>query len=298
MLGLARRRAAAHALAPRGDPFTPTGSRDRRTHGAAGHPASASAALPAASSRAFSITWLCRSAAHGRDSWTDSVSLRRHPGARLGAVLPVPVAGGRAPARGAAARTSSATSIRCRWRPSSTAATTTGMPAEQPLGAPGDLEATIAQVRRLNAAAVVVAGEGMTADYLAELQKTGTLVMAFDSTAEHRPSRRTSWSTRCWPRAGRPTASSRARQLLLGHKFALCRGIFRRQRTIRATEPPAPFRRLVAIGDDDLTGRPWPRSGTPGDAEGGQGSVAVRTHHPRYDDLKDLAAASTGGSKS
>src|SRR6478672_3663051 len=56
------------------------------------------------------------------------------------------------------------------------------VPAEQRLGGPGDLAATIAQVRRLNAAAVVVAGD-VTADYLAELRATGTLVVAFDSTA-------------------------------------------------------------------------------------------------------------------
>src|ERR1700761_6037823 len=43
------------------------------------------------------------------------------------------------------------------------------VPAEQPLGTPGDIEATLAQVRKLNASAVVVAGEGMTADYLAAL---------------------------------------------------------------------------------------------------------------------------------
>ena len=44
-------------------------------------------------------------------------------------------------------------------------------PAEQPLGSPGDLDATLARVRALNAAAIVVAGEGMTPDYLAELRK-------------------------------------------------------------------------------------------------------------------------------
>ena len=36
--------------------------------------------------------WLRRSLAHGCDSWPHSVSLRRHRGARLGAVLPVPLA--------------------------------------------------------------------------------------------------------------------------------------------------------------------------------------------------------------
>src|SRR6478736_4243372 len=56
-------------------------------------------------------------------------------------------------------------------------------PAEQPLGSPGDLEATLAQIRRHNTAAVVVAGQGMTPEYLAALKETGVLVVAFDSTA-------------------------------------------------------------------------------------------------------------------
>ena len=34
------------------------------------------------------------------------------------------------------------------------------VPAEQRIGEPGDLEATLAQIRKMNAAAVVLAGEG------------------------------------------------------------------------------------------------------------------------------------------
>src|SRR5829696_5391567 len=49
------------------------------------------------------------------------------------------------------------------------------VPAERRLGSAGDLDATVAQVRRLNAAAVVVAGDGVTSDYLAELRATGAL---------------------------------------------------------------------------------------------------------------------------
>src|SRR5262249_36977949 len=106
------------------------------------------------------------------------------------------------------------------------------VPAEQKLGACGDLEVTIALARKLNAAAAVVAGQSYTADYLRELKKTGALVMAFDSTAEMKfpadlvvnpllsPARKT---YRVEPGC----------QLLLGTRFALCRGIFRRQRTIR-----------------------------------------------------------------
>jgi len=168
------------------------------------------------------------------------------------------------------------------------------VPAEQPLGSPGDLEATIAQVRRLNAAAVVVAGDGMTADYLAELRDTGTLVIVFDSAAGITFPVDVLVNPMLAPgrKAYRYTPGT---QLLLGHKFALCRGVFRRQRTIRATEPPAPFRALVALGDDDLTGQAFDRTQQLLDIPAvSKVSVTVRTHHPRYDDLKDLAAGSGG----
>jgi spore coat polysaccharide biosynthesis predicted glycosyltransferase SpsG len=166
------------------------------------------------------------------------------------------------------------------------------VPAEQRLGSPGDLEATLAQVRRLNAAAVVVAGDGVSADYLAELRRTGTLVVAFDSTAGvtfeadvvvnplSAPGRR---AYRVGPGC----------QLLLGHKYALCRGVFRRQRTIRATEPAGPFRALVAMGDDDPAGEAFTRTEQLLEVDKvTKVSVACRTHHPRYDDLCALADGS------
>lgn len=165
------------------------------------------------------------------------------------------------------------------------------VPAEQRLGSPGDLEATIAQVRRLNAAAVVVAGD-VTADYLAELRATGTLVVVFDSTAGITFDADVVVNPLSAPgrKAYRPGPGC---QLLLGHKYALCRGVFRRQRTIRATEPAGPWRALVAMGDDDPAGEAFTR--TEQLLEMGsvaKVSVACRTHHPRYDDLKDLADAS------
>jgi spore coat polysaccharide biosynthesis predicted glycosyltransferase SpsG len=167
------------------------------------------------------------------------------------------------------------------------------VPAEQRLGGPGDLAATIAQVRRLNAAAVVVAGD-VTADYLAELRATGTLVVAFDSTAGIPFDADVVVNPLSAPgrKAYRPGPGC---QLLLGRKYALCRGVFRRQRTIRATEPAGPWRALVAMGDDDA-GEAFTR--TEQLLEMGsvaKVSVACRTHHPRYHDLKDLADA--GGSK-
>src|SRR5438067_10412812 len=44
------------------------------------------------------------------------------------------------------------------------------VPAEERVGSPGDLAATVVQVRRLPAAAVVVPGGGATAEYLASLR--------------------------------------------------------------------------------------------------------------------------------
>ncbi|MBN9519306.1 polysaccharide biosynthesis protein [bacterium] len=168
------------------------------------------------------------------------------------------------------------------------------VPAEQRLGAPGDLDATVAQVRRLNAAAVVVVGEGMTTDYLAALRATGTLVVAFDSTAGITFDADVLVNPLSAP--GRKAyRHGLGTQLLLGRKYALCRGVFRRQRTIRATEPAGPFRALVAMGDDDQAGEAFTRTEQLLEMDKvTKVSVACRTHHPRYDDLKDLADASGG----
>lgn len=167
-------------------------------------------------------------------------------------------------------------------------------PAENHLGTPDDLKATLAQIRRYNAAAVVVAGEGMTPDYLAALRATGTLVVVFDSTAGFKFPADVVVNPLLAP--GRKAYKFEpGAQLLLGHRFALCRGVFRRQRTIRATEPLPPFRALVALGDDDLAGQALDRTRQLLDMpKVGKVSVAVRTHHPQYHDLKELADESGG----
>ncbi len=167
-------------------------------------------------------------------------------------------------------------------------------PAEQALGTPGDLEATLAQARKWNAAAIVVAGDGMTPDYLGALKETGALVLAFDSTAGIIFPCDVVVNPLLAP-GKKPYRVGPGCQRLLGHRFALCRGVFRRQRTIRATEPPQPFRALVAAGDDDKAGEAITR--TRQLLEGGKVtkvSVAVRTHHPKYDEILELADGSAG----
>jgi spore coat polysaccharide biosynthesis predicted glycosyltransferase SpsG len=168
------------------------------------------------------------------------------------------------------------------------------VPAEHRLGEPGDLAATVAQVRRLGAAAVVVAGRDVTPDYLAELRRTGALVLVFDTEARMKFPADLVVNPLLAP--GRKAYRFEpGTQLLLGHRFALCRGVFRRQRTIRATEPAQPFRALVALGDDDLAGQTYDRTLELLEiSKVAKVSVALRTHHPRYDDLKELAAGSGG----
>lgn len=168
------------------------------------------------------------------------------------------------------------------------------IPAERRLGEAGDLDATIREIRKRNSAAVVVAGDSMTTEYLAELRKTGALVIAFDSTAELKFPADLVVNPLLAP-GRKPYRHDVGTQLLLGSRFALCRGVFRRQRTIRATEPPQPFRALVACGDDDLTGQALLRTQQLMEMpKVAKIAVAVRTHNPRYDDLKDLAADSGG----
>ena len=166
--------------------------------------------------------------------------------------------------------------------------------AEHRLGTDADLAATLAQVRKLNAAAVVVAGDGVTAEYLAALRATGTLVVVFDSAAGITFDADVVVNPLSAPgrKAYRPGPGC---QLLLGHKYALCRGVFRRQRTIRATEPAGPFRALVAMGDDDPAGEAFTRTEQLLEMDKvAKVSLACRTHHPRYDDLKELVEASGG----
>ena len=166
------------------------------------------------------------------------------------------------------------------------------VPAEQKLGDAGDLDATIAQIRKLNAAAVVVAGQSVTADYLAELRKTGLLVMVFDSTAEMTFPADLVVNPLLFPlrKAYRVEPGG---QFLLGYRYALCRGVFRRQRTIRATEPPQPFRALVAMGDDDLAGEALTRTKQLLEMpKVAKVTIVARTHHLRYDEMLAFADAS------
>jgi spore coat polysaccharide biosynthesis predicted glycosyltransferase SpsG len=162
-------------------------------------------------------------------------------------------------------------------------------PAEQPMGSPGDIEATLREVRRLDAAAVVVAGPDLNETYLRAIRDTGTMVIAVDSVGGIKFPADLVINPYFAPglKAFRFDPGA---QLLLGRKFALVRGLFRRQRTIRAMEQPGPFRALVAFGDDDAGDQTLLRTRELLEIPGvDKISMIVRTHHDRYEELKDFA---------
>ena len=165
---------------------------------------------------------------------------------------------------------------------------------ESRIGGPGDIEATVREIRRSNAAAVVVNGPNVTADYLETLNETGARVIAIDSDANIRFPSKLVVNPLLAP-GKKPYKHGNGTQLLLGRKFALVRAIFRRQRTIRATEQPGAFRALVAFGDDDFGDQTLARTEQLLEMpKVDKVSIAVRTHHPRYHELKDFAEDNKG----
>ena len=73
------------------------------------------------------------------------------------------------------------------------------------------------------------------------------------------------------------------------------RPLVRRLRPIRAQEPAQPCRALVALGDDDPTGYTLDVARELLEADGlSRVDVFVRSHHPRQEELKALAADNLG----
>jgi spore coat polysaccharide biosynthesis predicted glycosyltransferase SpsG len=166
--------------------------------------------------------------------------------------------------------------------------------ADNPAGAPGDLEELLQEVRRVRPAAVIVDSADVKEDYLGELHKTGVLVVSLDSLASVVFPSRLVINPLLGP--GREAYEfTPGAQLLLGPRYALVRSEIRRQRPIRAQEPAQPFRALVALGDDD------PHNQSSGLARHllncprvGRVAVLVRSHHPKLMALQEMAEQSNG----
>ena len=162
------------------------------------------------------------------------------------------------------------------------------------VGTADDLDATLRAVRRLQAAAVVVAAPRLHEEYLRELTATGVLVVAVDGTAGV-----------CFPNklvvnpllgvARDRYRLERGTQLLRGTRYALVRPAIRRLRPLRAQEPPQPFRALVALGDEDVNGFTLELARLLLEFEAlARIDLFARPHHPHLDALRELAAAHEG----
>jgi spore coat polysaccharide biosynthesis predicted glycosyltransferase SpsG len=162
--------------------------------------------------------------------------------------------------------------------------------ADAPFGSVDDLAQTLREARKLEAAAVVVAGE-VSADYLAELGAAGLMVASLDGRAAVRFPAELVIN----PFLGPDLIDYHfepGTQLLLGARYALVRPMIRKLRPLRAQEPPAPFRALVALGDDDFVSEALERAAQLTQVPKLERiDVAVRSHHPSLDGLKAFAEA-------
>jgi spore coat polysaccharide biosynthesis predicted glycosyltransferase SpsG len=167
-----------------------------------------------------------------------------------------------------------------------------------PAGSVADVPELLQEVLRLRPAAVVVDDADAGHDYLAELARSGVLVVSMDHLAMSRfpsaliinpllgPSRE---SYEFGPKT----------QLLLGRRYALVRPEIRRNRAARAQEPPplamvngkamtGQFRALISLGEDDPNRQVLELArllvNTP---KVGKVDVAIRREHP---DLEALMA--------
>ena len=165
--------------------------------------------------------------------------------------------------------------------------------SEYRMGDRQDVGVTLAQIRRIGAAAVVVCGK-VSPEYLEELKESKAYILALDANAGGViPA-----NLLVNPFLSPPKKNHKVTvggQILVGRKYALVRGIFRRQRTIRAQEQPAPYRALVAFGDDDAGDQTLPRTEQLLEIPKVEKvSILARSHHPRFDEIKDYCSASGG----
>ena len=166
--------------------------------------------------------------------------------------------------------------------------------ADYRMGTSEDLIATQQQIRRLEPSAIVVAGNGVNAKYLESLNDMGVRVICLDSEARLKFPSKLVVNPLLAP-GTKPYKVESGSQLLLGKRYALVRAIFRRQRTIRATEQPGPFRALVAFGDDDFADQTLMRTEQLLEMpKVDRISILARSHHPRFGEIQDFCEASKG----
>jgi spore coat polysaccharide biosynthesis predicted glycosyltransferase SpsG len=166
--------------------------------------------------------------------------------------------------------------------------------AENRIGEGSDLTAMLNLIRKLNASAVVISDPNVPTEYLEELKESGVYVLVIDSAANRVLPADLVVNPFMAP-VKKNFRVGVGGQILVGRKYSLVRGIFRRQRTIRATEQPAPFRAMVAFGDDDRADQTLERTEQLLKIPLVEKvSIVTRYHHNRIDDIKEMCSASGG----
>ncbi|MCS6850565.1 MAG: polysaccharide biosynthesis protein [Gemmataceae bacterium] len=165
--------------------------------------------------------------------------------------------------------------------------------ADAPAGAEEDLEETIQEVRRLQAAAVIVDAD-VSREYLCELGRTGTLLVSLDHLAAISFPSDLLINPLLAPRREAYEFADQT-QVLLGPRYALVRPEVRRLRPARAQEPAQPFRALVALGEDD----PHLQTGELAQLllqlpKVERVDMVARPQHPQLAELRQLAEAHAG----
>lgn len=168
------------------------------------------------------------------------------------------------------------------------------VPALHPVGTADDLDDTLKQARELQAGAIVVGAPSVSVEYLRELTSSGLVVVTVHPEANLDFPNRLVFN----PFLGigpEQYRHARGTQLLVGPRFCLVRGLIRRVRPLRSQEPPAPFRGLVALGDNNADIQPGELARELLEIpKVDKISIAVRTHHPKIDELRELAKDELG----
>lgn len=164
-------------------------------------------------------------------------------------------------------------------------------PAEYPLGSDEDLRETLGVIRQYQAAAVIVSDPNVSSEYLEALSVTNANLVVLDVQASTR-------YPRCLllnPLLGPDRESYDAAlgtQMLMGRRYALVRPFIRRLRPMRSQEPPAPFRAMLALGDDDFRGQVIERTKQLlAISRLERIDIVVRPQHPGFLELMNLKEA-------
>jgi spore coat polysaccharide biosynthesis predicted glycosyltransferase SpsG len=171
-----------------------------------------------------------------------------------------------------------------------------------PAGTAADLPQFVQEIHRLHPAAVVVDDADAGNDYLAEVIRSGVLVVSIDHLALSRFPARLVVNPLLGPSRESYEFGPRT-QLLLGRRYALVRPEIRRNRAARSQEPPpvtagngkavsGQFRALISLGEDDPNRQVLELArlllNTP---KVGKVDVAIRREHPDLDALVAMKEA-------